>query len=106
MEGQLLTMVQVTAILGIIAPPFTAFIKRTTWSDQTKDMVILVALVIVGGGAGFLCGNINPRACSAGDLLACIGIIIGYIDFVVLTAFGWYKMLWKPSGVYARIAGK
>lgn len=107
MQGeQLLTMVQVTAILGIIAPPFTALLKRTRWSDQTKDMVVLLALVLVGGIAAFVVGDISPYACSVVDLLGCAGIIVGYVSLVVGHALVWYKMLWKPSGVYGRIAGK
>ena len=106
MEGQLLTMVQVTAILGIIAPPVLALIKRTSWSEQTKDMLILLALILVGAVAAFLCGNISPYACSAVDLEGCVGIIVGYISLVVGQAFAWYKMFYKPSGIDARIAGK
>ena len=107
MEGQLLTMVQVTAILGIIAPPILALVKRTKrLSDQAKDMIILVALVLVGGLAAFLCGDIDPLACSVVDLEGCIGIIIGYVSLVVGQAFAWYKMLYRPSGIDAKIAGK
>ena len=107
MEGQLLTMVQVTAILGIIAPPILALIKRSKkLSDQAKDMIILVALVLVGGVAAFLCGDIDPLACSVVGSEGCVGIIIGYVSLVVGQAFVWYKMLYKPSGIDARIAGK
>ena len=107
MEGQLLTMVQVTAILGIVAPPSLALVKRSQrLSDQAKDMLILVALVLVGGLAAFLCGDIDPLACSVVDLEGCIGVIIGYVSLVVGQAFVWYKMLYKPSGIDAKIAGK
>ena len=107
MEGQLLTMVQVTAILGIVAPPILALVKRSQrLSDQAKDMVILLALVLVGGLAAFLCGDIDPLACSVVDLQGCVGIIIGYVSLVVGQAFAWYKMLYKPSGIDAKIAGK
>ena len=107
MEGQLLTMVQVTAILGIIAPPILALVKRTKkLSDQAKDMLILLALVLVGGVAAFLCGDIDPLACSVVGPEGCVGIIIGYVSLVVGQAFAWYKMLYKPSGIDAKIAGK
>ena len=107
MEGQLLTMVQVTAILGIIAPPILALVKRSQrLSDQAKDMLILVALVLVGGLAAFLCGDIDPLACSVVDLEGCIGVIVGYVSLVVGQAFLWYKMLYAPSGIDAKIAGK
>ena len=100
-------MVQVTAILGIIAPPILALVKRSQrLSDQAKDMLILVALVLVGGLAAFLCGNIDPLACSVVDLEGCIGVIVGYVSLVVGQAFDWYKMLYKPSGIDAKIAGK
>ena len=107
MDGQLLTMVQVTAILGIIAPPILALVKRSQrLSDQAKDMLILVALVLVGGLAAFLCGDIDPLACSVVDLEGCIGLIVGYVSLVVGQAFAWYKMFYKPSGIDAKIAGK
>jgi len=105
-NGQLITMAQVTAILGIIAPPFLALVKRTGWSKQVQDMAILVILVLVGGLAAFLAGDISPTACNVLPLEDCIGVIMGYITLVVGQAFLWYKMLWRPSGIDDKIAGK
>jgi len=107
MEEQLLTMVQVTALLGIILPPILALVKRSDrLSDQGKDMLILAALVLVGGVAAFLCGDISGFACSALGFEGCVGVILGYVSLVVGQAFMWYKMFYKPSGIDAKIAGK
>ena len=107
MEEQLLTMVQVTALLGIILPPMLALVKRSDrLSAQGKDMLILGVLALVGAVAAFLCGNISLSACSALDFEGCVGVILGYISLVVGQAFMWYKMFYKPSGLDAKIAGK
>jgi len=106
MEGQLLTMVQVTSILGIILPPLVALVKRTGLADRTKELAILAVLVIVGGVAGFLCGDIDPRACASTELPECLATVVGYISLTVTQALAWFKMYWEDSALENRIAGK
>ena len=106
MEGQLLTMVQVTALLGIILPPFVALVKRTDWAKRKKDLAILGVLIVVGAVAGFLCGDIDPRACASTGLPECLTIVVGYISLTVTQALAWFKMYWEDSALENKIAGK
>ena len=106
MEGQLLTMVQVTGVLGFILPPFSGLVDRLGLEKRNKDLVILAALVVIAAGAAFLVGDINPFACSGAELPACIGIIVGYINLVLVQALAWHKMYFEDSAIRSKIAGK
>jgi len=105
MTQEVLTIAGVTAILGIVLPGILTWIKRLPYSDVTKDMLILVGLVLVAGASFFVLGDITVNACSGLDLLGCVTVVMGYISLVVGQAFVWYKMFWKPSTLADRIAG-
>jgi len=106
MDGQVLTWAGVTTVLGIILPPFMAFIKRVGWEKRTQDLVILAVLIIIGGGAGFLVGDIDPFACSRQELAGCLAVVMAYIGSTVTQALVWYKMYWEGSAVETKLAGK
>lgn len=105
MEGEVLTWVAVTTILGLVLPPILALVKRFDLEEKTKDMVVLVLLVGVGGVAGFIIGDVSLAMCTGVELIVCAAKIVAAIDIVVGQAFLWYKMFWKPSGLDDRISG-
>ena len=93
-------------MLGIVLPPFLALVKRTAWDKRTKDLVILAVLILVGGGAGFVIGDVDPRACSGVELAECVAVVMAYVGATVTQALVWFKMYWEDSAVENKVAGK
>ena len=107
MDGQqLLTMVQVTGFIGFVASPISGLVDRFVSDKRKKDLIIVAALILVAAGAAFLIGNINPTACSGTELGECIGIVVGYINLVLVQALAWHKMYFEDSAIRNKIAGK
>jgi len=103
MDGQVLTWAGVTTILGIVLPPFMALVKRFGWEKRKQDLVILGLLIAAGAVAGFLVGDIDPRACSGIELAECVLKIAAYVGMTLVQAVAWYKSYWEDSAVENKI---
>ena len=93
-------------LLGALLPLVMALFKRLGLDQKVQDLIILLALVGIAGAVAFASGEVSVGGCAGLDLEGCFGVIYKYVGLVVTNAFVFYKMLWKPTGIDDKIAGK
>jgi di/tricarboxylate transporter len=100
-DGQL-----VAALIAALAPAVLALFKRLNISKEAQSAIILGVLVVFAGLAMLASGDIDTKACSGLDLMACVQVVYGYVGAVLGSAFVSYKLFWGALGIDDKIAGK
>lgn len=92
-----MTVEQWAALVGFVAPLVIALIKQQKWDGKVNDMLAFILCVGFGLGTAYFGGELVPPNC--GDLITCLMPAFEIVGIVLISAFAWYKMLWKPSGI-------
>lgn len=86
------------AIVGMLVPLFVALLKQATWDDVpvwTNGPTwneLIAAAVCAGAGFGTAYFQDSLHWTNADEVVVTVSIVL-------VSAFTWYKMLWKPVGV-------
>lgn len=96
-----MTIEQWAALVGFLAPLVIAVVKQQGWDGKVNDILVFVLCVVFGLGTAYFGGELVNPAC--GNLIECLMPAFEIVGIVLMSAFAWYKMLWKPSGVDAAI---
>jgi len=92
-----MTTEQWAAIVGFIAPLVIAVIKQQRWDGKVNDALVFVLCVVFGLGTAWFGGELVNPACAS--LIECLMPAFEIVGIVLVSAFAWYKMLWKAIGV-------
>jgi len=92
------------AVVGFVAPLIIAVIKQQGWDGKINDMLVFALCVVFGVGTAWFGGELHNPECP--NLIECLMPAFDIIGIVLVSAFAWYKMLWKPSGIDEAITSK